>query len=294
MAEEGRRARWLLAAGTAAGIGLSAVGLVRGAALPGNALASGDVARVNGVPIQRAELDRVIAALASDKRTPLEEADRARALDRLVEEELLVQRGVEIGLLDSEPGVRKALVQAVVYSVVAEAESDEPDADTLRAFYEENREYFGAGERLRVERLVFRGEGGRPGAPAERARAAREALVAGEAPAAVRNRLADIPVLPLPDTLLPLPKLREYLGADVVEQLRAAPGSAWSEPLADTEGLQLLRVAERRSAESEPFEAVAAAVAAEWRRREGDRALREYLDFLRAQADIAFAPDAPR
>jgi hypothetical protein len=35
-------------------------------------------------------------------------------------------------------------------------------------------------------------------------------------------------------------------------------------------------------------------VAAELRRREGDRALRDYLDGLRADAEIALGPAAPR
>jgi hypothetical protein len=292
--DDGRRARALLLAGAAVGIGLAAVGLVRGGELPAGLVASGEIARVNGAPILRAELERVVDALAADKRGPLEEADRARALERLIEEELLVQRGVEIGLLDSEPGVRKALVQALVYSVVAEAESEEPDPAALRAFYDEHREYFGAGERLRIERLVFRTEGGRPGAPAQRAREAREALAGGEDPEAVRRRLADEPILPVPPTLLPLAKLREYLGNGALERLAAAPEGAWSEPLEDAEGIQLLRIAERRGPEAHPYGAVADQVAAEWRRREGDRALREYLAFLRAQAEVTLAPDAPR
>jgi peptidyl-prolyl cis-trans isomerase C len=289
--EERGRARGLLAAGAAAGIALAAVGLVQGGERAAGALGTGEVARVNGVPIRGDELERVLGGLAADKRAPLSEADRERVLARLVEEELLVQRAVEIGLVDSEPAVRKALVQALVDSVVAEAESDEPEPGVLRRFYEENRGYFGAGERLRVERLVFRAV---PGAapPAERAREARRELEAGEPLAAVAARLADEPLLPLPDALLPAAKLREYLGPERVEALRAAAEGAWSEPRETREGVELVRVAERRPAEAESFEAVADGVAAEWRRREGDRALREYLDFLRAQADIELAPAA--
>jgi len=274
-------------------VALAAIGLVRGGTLPAGALASGEVARVNGVPIRADELERLVGALAADKRTPLDDSDRARVLARLVEEELLVQRAVEIGLVDSEPGVRKALVQAVVDSVVAEAESDEPDAAVLRRFYEENRSYFGAGERLRVERLVFRADS-RATAPGERAAEARRALGAGEPLAAVAQRLADEPLIALPDALLPPAKLREYLGPDRVEELLAAPEGVWSEPEESAEGVELVRVAERRDAAAEPYQEVAPRVAAEWRRRQGDLALREYLDLLRAQADILLAPGAPR
>jgi hypothetical protein len=294
MAEGGdaaRRARWLLLGGAAAGIGLAAAGLVRGAGSP--SLAAGEVARVNGTPIRAEQLERLVGAVAADKRGPVTEADRARVLARLVEEELLVQRGVEIGLVASEPAVRKALVAAVIDSIVAEAESDEPGEAELRRFYEERRSYFGAGERLRVERLVFRA-GARPAPPRARAEEARSALAAGEPVAAVRERLADPPALPLPDAPLPPHTLRGYLGPGAVDAATAEPPGAWSAPVETAEGVELVRVAERRAAEAPPFEEVAEQVAAEWRREQGDRSLREYLDWLRGEAELVLAPEAPR
>jgi parvulin-like peptidyl-prolyl cis-trans isomerase-like protein len=284
-AQAARRARWLLAAGAAAGIALAASGLVRGAALPGGTLAPGEIARVNGAPIRAEELERLVAALERDRRSPVTDADRTRVLDRLIEEELLVQRAVEIGLVESEPGVRKALVQALVDSIVAEAESEDPEPEALRRFYDEHRDYFAGGERFRVERLVFRARsGGAP--PGERAAEARRALEAQEPVAAVRERLADAPVVTLPDMLLPGAKLREYLGAEAVGTLLAAPAGAWTETKEGAGGVQLLRLTEREGGEAPAYEAVAPQVSAEWRRQQGDRALRESLDFLRAAADV--------
>jgi hypothetical protein len=284
-AQAARRARWLLAAGVVGGIALAASGLVRGAAFPGSGLAVGEVARVNGVPIRVEELERLVAALETDKRSPLAEGDRSRVLDRLVEEELLVQRAVEIGLVDSEPGVRKALVQALIDSIVAEAESEEPEPEALRRFYDEHREYFSGSERFRVERLVFRPRAAGP-PPEERAREARRALDAGEPADAVGGRLADEAVVALPNALLPAAKLREYLGSDGFAAALAAPSGTWAQTRLGSDGFQLLRLAERRGGEAPPYETVEPQVAAEWRRQQGDRALREALDFLRASADI--------
>jgi hypothetical protein len=284
-AQAARRARWLLGAGAAAGIALAASGLVRGAAFPGSALAPGEVARVNGVPIRVEELDRLVVALETDKRGPLTEDDRTRVLDRLVEEELLVQRAVEIGLVDSEPGVRKALVQALIDSIVAEAESEDPEPEALRRFYDEHREYFSGSERFRVERLVFRPRPDGP-PPEERAREARGALDAGEPADAVAGRLADPALVSLPDALLPGAKLREYVGSEAFAAALAAPPGTWAEARLGADGFQLLRLAERQSREPPPYERVEAQVSAEWRRQQGDRALRETLDFLRASADV--------
>jgi hypothetical protein len=288
-----RRARGLLALGALAGIALAGAGLVRGGGA-GGSLAPGEVARVNGVPLPAETLERLLAGLAADKRTPLSDADRARVLERLIEEELLLQRAQELGLAESDPGIRKALVTAVVDSVVAEAESEEPDEAELRRFFEERRAYFGAGSRLRVERLEFRAGAAAAAGPRERALAALAALEAGEAAAAVGARLADEPLLPLPDVALPPASLREYVGPEVVDALLAAPEGRWAGPFEGDGGAVLARVVERRAAEAPAFEPLAAQVAAEWRRRAADRALRAYLDALRREADVVLAPDAPR
>jgi len=287
-----RRARRLLGLGAVLGIALAGAGLVRGAGGPGGGLAAGDVARVNGAPVRAETLERILAGLADEKRTPLSDADRARVLDRLIEEELLVQRAQETGLVQSEPGIRKALVGALVDSVVADAESAEPEGDELRGFFEERRGYFGAGARLRIERLEFRARAG--AGPRERALEALSALAAGEPAAAVAARLADEPALPLPDQLLPPASLREYVGPEMLDVLLAVDDERWTGPFESEGGAALARVVERRAAEAPAFEVARAQVAAEWRRRAADRALREYLDSLRAEADVRLAPDAPR
>ena len=289
-----RRARRLLGLGAVLGIGLAGAGLVRGAGGPGGALAAGDVARVNGAPVRAETLERILAGLGAEKRTPLSDADRARVLDRLIEEELLVQRAQETGLVQSEPGIRKALVGALVDSVVADAESAEPEGDELRRFFEEHRGYFGAGARLRIERLEFRARAGGGAGPRERALEALSALAAGEPAAAVGARLADEPALPLPDQLLPPASLREYVGPELLDALLAVGDGRWTGPFESEGGAALARVVERRAAEAPAFEVVLPQVAAEWRRRAADRALREYLDSLRAEADVRLAPDAPQ
>ncbi len=66
--------------------------------------------------------ERVLAALAADSRNPVDDADKRRLLDRLIDEELLVQRGLELGLASSDGAVRKAVAGAMIESIVAEAD----------------------------------------------------------------------------------------------------------------------------------------------------------------------------
>jgi parvulin-like peptidyl-prolyl isomerase len=110
----------------------------------------------------------------------------------------------------------------------------------------------------------------------------------------VRERLADDPVLALPDALLPPHKLREYLGPTVLDAALGLEGQTWSSPLETPQGWQLVRVLEQTDPPAPELVEVREQVEAEFRRRAGDRALREYLEWLRAEADVALAADAPR
>lgn len=76
--------------------------------------------------------------------------------------------------------------------------------------------------------------------------------------------------------------------------LRAAMGlepGAVSEPVRSGTGFHLLQLLEAEAPAAPPFEEIEPQVRAEWVRRQGDRALRRYLDELRERADLVVAAD---
>ena len=271
--------------GAALGAALAAAHVLAPAPPP----TGGAIAVVNGARIEEADYRRGVEALAADKRSPLSQADRAHVLRRMIEEELLIQRGVSIGLLGSDRGVRAAIASAMIDSILADVAGESPTERELRAFHAENLAYFALPARVRVEALYFAG----PDAP-ERAGAALAALRAGEPIEGVRERLGDRDLVALPDALLPATKLRDYLGPSVTAAaLRLAPGQP-SEPISTPDGYYLLRVREREGVRERSFEELRPQLEAEYARRAGDRALRGYLEDLRREADLWLAPDAPR
>jgi parvulin-like peptidyl-prolyl isomerase len=131
--------------------------------------------------------------------------------------------------------------------------------------------------------------------PAQLARAgeAQQRLLGGEPLAAVRSALGDVEVSPIPDALLPPAKLREYVGPTALRAvLELAPG-ATSAPVRSGMGLHVFQVVEREEPRVPPFEEIAPHVEAEWVRRAGDRALRAYLDDLRAEAQVETVETLP-
>jgi len=283
----------LLALGAAAGIAAAGYGILRSG--EPRALPEGAVASVNGAAISADTFTRLVAGLESDTREAASPEMRERILDRLIEEELLVQRGLELGLAESDRRVRADIVQAMIRAAIAEAESAEPSERELRAFYEEERAAFTTPGRLRIAQLFVRVKDAAADAPARaRAEQARARLAAGAELAAVRAELGDSELSPAPDALLPPAKLREYVGPSVLRVALEAELGAWSQPVRSGAGYHVIAVVEREPASTPPLDEIRDQVRSEWVRRGGDSALRSYLDELREGADVRIAQVLPQ
>ena len=135
VSERGRRPRGARAAGARAPSPASrspaAASSAREAAT--RAAPADAIALVNGQPLSRESFARFTAAIAAERRsTTLDAAERRRLLERMIDEELLLQRGIALGLDRYEPTARSSIVSALIASVTADAEIGEPDEATLR------------------------------------------------------------------------------------------------------------------------------------------------------------------
>lgn len=274
-------ARWTevaLAAGVLAGLALAASGILE-PARPGPVGIPGDaVAVVDGRPITQVQYRRALDALSADRREPsLDNGLRRQVLERLIDDELLVQRGLELGLAARDPRVRADLGSAVVSQLTAQARAEEPDAATLERFYSENQSFFAQPPRIRVRQSWF--------ADRAEAESARARWLAG---LEIQSEPAPVPV---PDALLPVPKLRDYLGATGTRFATTADIGAISPVLGAVGGYRLVQVRERRPAKIRDLADIRDLVRAEYLRRAGERRVRAFLDRRRARADISIAED---
>jgi len=293
-----RRARRLLAAGAAGGLLLAALGLLsKGGGNATGALPADAVAALDGALIRRADYERVLAGLVSDSRNPVDEATRRRVLDRMIDEELLVQRALDLGLAQADRRGRADLTSSLIASVVADAEDEEPSDADLQQLYERDRDFFTRPARLHVRRIFFRlradeeagvkgGANGSGPAEPERVRKALARLRAGADFEAVRKQLGDEEISAVPDALLPPLKLREYIGPSALRAALALEAGGITRPLYSSGHFSLLKLVEREDSETPPLPEIEDLVRREWLRRSGDRALRRYLDALRKKADV--------
>jgi hypothetical protein len=212
----------------------------------------------------------------------------------MIDEEVLVQRGLELGLAESDRRIRANVTAAMIRSILVEIEDQEPSASELREFYEDHRGFFTQPGRMRVHQLFFRvPTPSEQEAVAERAREVRDRIEPGQALVELRSDYGDPEVSPLPDVLLPAAKLREYLGPTALRAALELEVGEVSGPIRSGTGYHLLQLVDRDPARTAPLSEIASQVQTEWLRRAGDRALREYLDQLRDQAEIVVAPKLP-
>lgn len=225
---------------------ISGVLLALGTSVDLDVGAKPDTVTVNGQAIEAQEFERALAAIAKDKRNPVTDNDAARIMSRLIEEELLIQRGVEIGLVDRDRAVRSALVAAVIDHALVSVRSDPIDETQLRQWYTENTELFVQQPHFYVQRVQ-----GKAGPP-------------------------------LPNGFVPASTLREYIGPAALNELETMTiGATMRVGSGD-----IIKLIGSETSQTPSFDEHRDTIEAAYRRARSDRVFREYLDWLHARADI--------
>jgi hypothetical protein len=243
---------------------------------------------VNGAPITREKFLSYLQSFSEDRNNPLGSGDSEYILQRIIEEELLVQRGVEVGMLESDKRSRAALVNAMISMTTTAAEAKAPGEEELLEFFEDNLGYFTATSRLWVRQLVVKNDDN-----GQRTRLAHQRLVDGEDFYVVSREFGSPVALSVPDSLLPPAKLREYLGPTLTMMLSQQSTGFISDPQLIDSGYRIVQLVENEISQLPEMETVREQLEAEFVRRAGDKALREYLDWLKQRADISYPSELP-
>jgi hypothetical protein len=93
----------------------------------------------------------------------------------------------------------------------------------------------------------------------------------------------------VPDGLLPLHKLREYIGPTAMQAAQRLAPSDFSQPLSINGSAGILQLIDRQFTQVPAFEDIEPQVEMAFRKDRDDRSLRDYLSWLKKQADITRA-----
>lgn len=234
---------------------------------------AGIAVQVNDGQILQVEVDRALEALARDKRNPLRDIDRQRVLDTLISEELLVQRAQAIGLVDTDRAVRKALVDSMMQYLLAQAAIGEPDEETLQAYYRDQTALAQPAARIRLRHAQI---------PSDQADYVTARLTAEERFSTVFAGHESL----VPDKLVPLPALDNYLPAGLIQELAQLQAGDVAGPFISHGRAHFVWIQELERPERPAFAAVRDLVRHQWLREQNELATRRYVQTLRDAADI--------
>lgn len=260
--------RWL-AAGAVIGLLVAGYGILRQSGADA-ALSPDVVAMVNETTIGRDIYERAVSRLAE----PESGQARAAILQRLVDDELLVQRGVELGMTESDSEVRGAIVNSLIASVTAEADAASPTDEQLQQYLADNAGRFSYTSKLSVAAWQTDHE------PV--AQEFVQLLRAGGA----TGTIDDIAAIPgLPTGLSPVESIREYLGPAITAAAAEMPDGS-SAVFARRGRWLVVRVNEKERTAIADLATVRNRVLLDYRRNLADTMLMDYIDTLRQRADI--------
>ena len=281
-------------AGIALGLVVAGFGLFHRTPHALNIVPPGYVALVNQKGILTSDF---IAQTMTEIGKPFEQtnaAERERVLHNMIDEELLVQRGLVLDLPETTVEVREAMAAGVNAQVAAPLLAQEPTDAELRAYYDAHRSKYTAEGSMSVRNLVLH-VGGYQNADQSTAQAqtdASEAVYQLRAGASVDyilehfgfvdiHREADIE----PDFAAKL-----HLGDSLYAVAATLADGEISDPLIESDGVHVLLMERRHPPGVVDFTAVRNDVYTDYRQMLTRQTTQENLRLLRRQAQILVAP----
>ena len=235
------------------------------------------------IPFERYEMQ--LEGLANDKRSPLTKQDKEYVLERMIEEELLIKRAIDLGMLENNPMARGTIVQQMIKNIISEGSRIEPEEKELIEFFEENIGFFTKANRLRVRQIYFSQDdfGDRV---LRETKNAFTRLLKGETFDQVVLSGSNS-ALKVPDTLMNLSKVREYIGPSLMREAQLLKPGQFSEPKKVAGGYKIIYLVDREDAAQPEYSNIKSSVLSEFSKRRDDQSLRTYLDNLKKWYDVS-------
>ena len=134
-----RRSLVLLAIGAISGIAIAGYGLFTARGTRVHGVPPEAIALVNQRPILRSDFVTQVQTQYSVRYAETTPAQRRKVLDDMIDEEMMMQRGLEVDLPSFDPDVRSTLVAGVELQLFADVLAQKPTDAQLQAYYDAHR-----------------------------------------------------------------------------------------------------------------------------------------------------------
>jgi parvulin-like peptidyl-prolyl isomerase len=273
----------ILVLGILLGVLLASVSLIKRV----NFEITGDwVANIEGVKITREKYLLQLEGLRTDKRSPLTKKDREFVLERMIEEELLIKRALDMGMLRTNPMARGTVVQQMINQIISDNDMVDISEAELKEFFKQNIGFFTNANRLRVKQIYFSDSEDKNVTSLQKAKQTFDMLISGSTFEEVASNGTQT-ALQIPDTLMTLSKVREYLGPSLMLVAEKLEPGEFTLPKRVSGGYKIIYLVNKENSSPPKFLAIKNQVISEFRKRRDDQSLRDYLEDLKNWYDIS-------
>jgi parvulin-like peptidyl-prolyl isomerase len=282
-------------AGMLAGLIVAGTGLLHRAPQALNAVPPGYVALVNQQGILMSDF---ISQTATETEGPFDQttpAQRAHVLREMIDKELLVQRALALNLPETTDEVRTVMGDAVDAQAAAPTQAIQPTEAQLRAYYDAHRDRYTSQGLMTVLNLVLH-VGGFQDADQTVTQAQADAseavyqLRSGAPVDYVMEHYGLVDATPQYDAQQLDFAAKLHLGNDLYQAASTLGSGEVSDPIVQSDGVHVLVMQQRRSADVEDFPTARAQVYNDYRIALIDDAAKQNLATLHSQAQILLAP----
>jgi parvulin-like peptidyl-prolyl isomerase len=287
-----RRSLGLYAIGATLGLVIAGFGLFTAAGTKISGVPPEDVAMINGRHILRSDFitqTQIETAMPFDKTT---KAQRMKVLGEMIDEELLVQRGLEVDLAASDPDVRMAEVNGVQLQVDADVLAQQPSDEVLLTYYNAHKDKYAAEGIMALRDLVIKPD---DNTTAEQAR--EKAIKAAEA----YRKGSDADNVAATYSLKDSGKLDRGDTFDFAVRIKLSPAlfaaaqklsnHQASDPIDEGGEFHVLLMDKRQAPPERSFAEARDAVLQDYKKDEQTRVENANLAYLKSKADIQLAPE---
>ena len=230
------------------------------------------IARVGEKEISRQRFEEIIKVLDDQSNSELTLEKKNLIRERLIDEELLIQRAIELDLVRNDSLVKGNVIQTMFQYIINSNELVEPSEAELREYFSKEKNYFSSGRRYKLKNYTFRN--------LNDAETAINLLNQSNLESFLKLVETES-AIDLPNVFLSTQKIRDYLGPKVLDELPSLEKGGFSNIFEINEVPSIVICIDILLDNNPKFEEIAEQIKNKFIRDREDSLVKEYIENLR-------------
>ena len=230
------------------------------------------IARVGEKEISRQRFEEIIKVLDDQSNSELTLEKKNLIRERLIDEELLIQRAIELDLVRNDSLVKGNVIQTMFQYIINSNELVEPSEAELREYFSKEKNYFSSGRRYKLKNYTFRNSNDAETAINFLNQSNLESFL---------KLVETESAIDLPNVFLTPQKIRDYLGPKALDELPSLEKGGFSNIFEINEVPSIVICIDILLDNNPKFEEIAEQIKNKFIRDREDSLVKEYIENLR-------------